>query len=64
MSNPTPNDCNFRVTIYQDGIVRNYYCENHFDTVVLFDALSRISSIESLEAIALRTNWIVQSLKR
>ena len=51
----------YTVTLTYDGITRAYHCENHFDTVILFDALHRAAQWESITVIDNRTGYVMQS---
>lgn len=51
---------NYTVTLTFDGITRAYHCEHHFDTVILFDALTRGAQWESITVTDNRTGYVMQ----
>lgn len=52
----------YRVVLTYDGRSRNYWCETHFDTVILFDALYRGAKFQTIEVYDNRTQERVQMI--
>lgn len=55
---------NYRITLIFDGYVREYYCELATESSILFDALYRGASWDSLEVVDTRALTPVQYIKK
>ena len=55
---------NYRITLISDGYIREYYCELATESSILFDALYRGASWDSLEVVDTRTLTTVQYIKK
>ena len=58
------NELQYYVRLTYDGMVRKYWCETQYDTVILFDALYRGAQWQDLAVIDCRTFETVQSITR
>lgn len=55
---------NYRVTLIYDGYCREYFCETHYETVILFDALYKAAVWQSLEIVDTRTKMTMQYIAK
>ena len=55
---------NYRITLIFDGYIREYYCELATESSILFDALYRGASWNSLEVVDTSTLTTVQYIKK
>jgi hypothetical protein len=54
---------NYLVTLIYDGITREYHCENHGDTVILFAALFQGTKWDNITVTDTRTGYVMQETR-